>query len=258
MKHEINVNSNLRTDLAADIVNKRISHKDINVIHIQVDKAIEKIIHKKVGNYLTIEFKDITDIDNRNKVIDVFVKELKKMLKELNVFRKKCLVIGLGNMKTTPDSLGPKVVEKIVTTAYLKKIESKFSNVAAYSVGVKGETGFSSVDIVKALVKIFKPDFILVIDALVSKNLDRLNKTIQIADVGINPGSGVSNNQKEISEKTLNVKTISIGVPTVVELDKNMMVTAKDIDFLIENLSDIIAIGINRILHEKLDSKWQF
>ena len=262
LKHEINIKANLRTDLAIDDTTEEISGRKIKVTSIKIDKKNSKLIHKKCGNYLTIEFKDVTDIDNREKLTLVLTKELKKLLKKLNLINKRCLIIGLGNSNSTPDSLGPRVVKKIITTAYLKDIGPGFSDVAAYSVGVKGETGFESKDIVKALVKIYKPDFIFVVDSLASKSLKRLNKTIQITDTGINPGSGVANNRLEISEKVLGVKTIAIGVPTVVDLknlvnniEENMMVTSRDIDFIVENIANIIAISINKALHKKYDSK---
>lgn len=264
MKHELKIKTNFRTDLAIDNISQKSNHKDIHVFNVNIDKKLSKILKKRAGNYLTIEFKDITDIDNRNRLIRVLIKVLKKMLKSYDLCGKKCLVVGLGNINVASDSLGPKVVKKIITTSYLNDIGPGFSNVAAYNVGIKGETGFESIDIIKSLVKIFKPSFVLVIDSLVTKNLDRLNQTIQITDCGINPGSGIGNNRNEISEKTLHVKTIALGVPTVVDLkslinlDYDMMVTSKEIDFLAENLSEIIATSINCTLHNKLNQKWHF
>ena len=178
LKHEIDINRNIRTDLALDNVDKKISKKKINVVKLKIDKHLSKIINKKSGDYLTIEFKDVTDIDNRIKVINILKKELKSLLTISP--KNKYLIIGLGNNKITADSLGPRVIDKIVKTAYLDEIGLGFSNVAAYAAGVKGETGFESTDIIKALVKIYKPDVILIIDSLVTKFLERVNKTIQI------------------------------------------------------------------------------
>ena len=118
-----------------------------------------------------------------------------------------------------------------------------------------GKTGIETTILVKNVVESVKPDYLIVIDALVSNSIDRVNKTIQISDTGINPGSGIGNDYLEISKNTLSIPVIAIGVPTVIDIsnifDKekaNFIVTPKDIDSEIEKLSDIIANSLNKVL----------
>ena len=281
MKHEIDLSKyKIHTDLAieekSDLLNdlKVETKGEIKITSLFLDQNKAKEIHKKTGNYITIEFKDITDHQNREKLKKILAETLKKILKEIDVYQKKCLVIGLGNINSTPDSLGPKVAKRIIVTSHIAEIselEVGFSNVSSYAVGVKGETGLESVDVIKGLIKACKPDFMLVIDALASQSLERLNRTIQITDAGINPGSGVGNNRKELSKSSLKVPVIALGVPTVIDLltimknmnsqenvlseDYNMMVTPKEIDFILENLVEVIADSINLTLHEALSKK---
>ena len=223
MKHEIDLsNFSLRTDLMIESINQRdnkntTNYGEIKVTEIYVDENLSKQINKKVGNYITIEFKDVTDIDNQKEVEKIFKKYLKKFIKDEY---KRCLIIGLGNKNSTPDSLGPKVVENMIVTTHLLEITSLdigFSEVAAFSPGVTGDTGIETYDLIDNTIKIIKPDYIIVIDALASLSIERLNKTIQMTDTGIKPGSGIGNFRKEISQDTLNIPVISIGIPTVVD-----------------------------------------
>jgi len=134
----------------------------------------------------------------------------------------KCLVVGLGNYKSTPDSLGPKVINKIVVTRHLYlidelEVEEGYRNVSCFTPGVMGTTGIEAKDFIFGLCNEIKPDFVIAIDALASSSIDRVNKTIQMTNTGISPGSGVGNNRVEISESTLGVPVIAIGIPTVVD-----------------------------------------
>ena len=132
------------------------------------------------------------------------------------------LVVGLGNWKVTPDALGPKVTEGIMVTRHLKDvmpdvIDDSVYKVAAIAPGVLGVTGVETGEIIKGLVEKIKPDVVVCIDALASRKIDRVNRTIQISDTGISPGAGVGNNRMRINEESLGVKVIAIGVPTVVD-----------------------------------------
>lgn len=280
MKHEIDLSKyRIHTDLAieatAEIINEvQVEEKgDIKITSLFLDQEKARKIHKKSGNYITIEFKDVTDHQNRYKLTEVLTDTLTKILKKLNIYQKKCLVIGLGNVNSTPDSLGPKVVREIVVTSHIASItelEKGFTNVSSYAIGVKGESGIETIDIVKGLTKASKPDFVIVIDALASQSLERLNRTIQISDAGINPGSGVGNDRKEISKKSLKIPVIALGVPTVIDLftiiktygdlkqsineEYNFMVTPKEIDFILNNLVEVIADSINCTLHPALSN----
>ena len=223
MKHEIDLsNFSIRTDLMIETISKNDQkieneYDDVKVTEIYVDSNLSKKINKKIGNYITIEFKDATDIDNEKNLEKVFIKYLKKLIKDNY---KRCLVIGLGNKNSTPDSLGPKVIENIVVTTHLLEItnlDDGFSEVAALAPGVTGDTGIETYQLIKSAIDTIKPDYIIVIDALASLSIERLNRTIQMSDTGIKPGSGVGNFRKELSEENLNIPVISIGIPTVVD-----------------------------------------
>ena len=255
---------------------------------------------------------------------------MKSLLKKLKLnSNASCLIVGLGNKKSTPDSLGPLVVDNIIITKHLTDLNlSDFRPVSAIIPGVTGTTGIETSDLIKNVINSVKPDFMIAVDALASSSVERVNKTIQMSDTGIHPGSGVGNSRKELSYETLNIPVISIGVPTVVdatvivsdtfnymckhysfsktffknpmskltfgninylksniqieEEDKenllglvgklnevevkqllyevlspigyNLMVTPKEIDFVIDKLSDIIGNGINRALNKNINN----
>ena len=252
--HKINLEQKeLRTDLVTEQ---------------QVDNKIEQIIEKNEqievtettinkNYYTTIKFKDITDKENFKIVQKAFVKELKKYLKLKP--EDKIIVIGLGNEKSTPDSLGPLVVEKILVTRYLfllGEVEPGYSNVASFIPNVMGNTGIETSEIIKSIVDSVKPTKVIVIDSLKTSNLERLSSTIQITNQGISPGSGIGNMRKEISQKTINAEVIAIGIPMVVDIrnimniKESMIVTPTNIDFLVEKLSLLIGNGINISLHK--------
>lgn len=335
MGHKVDLSKyKVRTDLAIEAINKKTVGIDssmsfengVKITDVFVDKKGSKTINKKVGKYVTMEFEDITDHDNSLIVEKVLTKELIKILKYLNIKNDaSCLIIGLGNAKSTPDALGPLTINNIIVTRHLFEINQVgegFRNVSTFIPGVMGMTGLETSDTILSIANHFKPDFIIVIDALASQSLERVNKTIQMTDTGIHPGSGVENSRKEISFDTLNIPVIAIGVPTVVDAvtivsdtinymfkhysylkknidnplnklvilpnylkkevdinneDKktllgvvgtlsdseikrliyevltpigyNLMVTPKEVDFLMEKLSIVIANGINSALH---------
>lgn len=273
MKHEVDLKKyHLRTDLIDELSDNIVYEKtikNIKITDIYLDKKQAKYLNKKVGNYITITFDDITDYNNKEQVKNVFYKELHKLLKKLNLIDKKTLIIGLGNINSTPDSLGPLSINNIIVTKHISdlgKLEKGFSVVSSFIPGVTGSTGIETSDLIKGLKNIVKPDYIIVIDSLATSSIKNLIKTIQITDTGINPGSGVGNNRKEISKNTLNIPVIAIGVPTVVDANtivseainssfnsySDLMVTPKEIDFIIDKLADIIGNGINKTLHKNI------
>ncbi len=224
MGHEIDLkNKAVRTDLAIELIDKpKASEIDnIKITNINLDEAQAKEINKKKGTYTTIEFEDVTDYDNKQKVKKIFIKELKKMLKSIKIKEDSVgLIIGLGNEKSTPDSLGPLVIEKTLVTNHLylyDDLQKGFRRTCALAPGVTGQTGIETSSLIKSIVDSFKPDFVITIDALASSSVERVNKTIQMTDAGINPGSGVGNKRKEISKDILGIPVIAIGVPTVVD-----------------------------------------
>jgi len=229
MSHEIDTSKiNIRTDLAIEEVNNNICNikkekvDDINITTIIIDKNNNKDILKKDGKYITIEFNDATDYNNSKNIEKVLIDSLKELLNDYSIKDDNtCLVIGLGNEKSTPDSLGPKTINNIIVTNHFFylgiNVEDGFRSVAAISPGVMGKTGIETSDIIISIVNNIKPDFIIVIDSLKASSVNRINKTIQITDSGISPGSGIGNNRKEISKEVLNIPVFAIGIPTVVD-----------------------------------------
>lgn len=329
--HKIDLSKfNLRTDLIIEnnlqnIKNNHYKYKDIMVDDIILDK--NNNLGKKEGKYVTISFKDITDYNDYQNVLNVFKKELTKVLEFSNIKKNDtCLIIGLGNPKIISDALGSKTLDNIIVTRHLyllNNVDSKYRNVAILEPNVMGVTGIDSYDIIKKTIEKIKPNFVIAIDSLCAIDIERLNKTIQITTSGITPGSGIGNQRNELSFDTLNTKVIAIGVPTVVDstvivadtikyimkkigylknnnnkLDKlkpvnkvnylnntkelnniekkevfgyigllnnnelksliwevlspieaNMIVTTKEIDFIIDKLSKLICEGINKVIH---------
>ena len=197
------------------------------------------------------------------------------------------MVVGLGNMQVTPDSLGPKVVQDIEVTRHIinympQYVEDGTRSVAAIAPGVLGTTGIETVEVLKGIIDNVKPKLVIVIDSLASKSIERISSSIQLADTGIIPGAGVENKRRELSKETLGIPVIAMGVPMVVEaativadsldllIDKvksnivieednkyelikevltkeeyNFIVTPKEIDDLIKNMSSVVSKGIN-------------
>lgn len=190
---------------------------DVNIL----DEMGEKNMGKPIGRYITIEMPESVnhDRDVMDDVSEVFAKTLSSMInldKSMTT-----LVVGLGNWNVTPDALGPKVISRLMITRHLKelipdKIDENIRPVCALSPGVLGLTGIETGEIIRAVTEKIKPNLIVCIDALASRKTDRVNKTIQIGNTGISPGSGIGNKRMEISEKTLGIPVIAIGIPTVV------------------------------------------
>ena len=247
MGHEIDLNKyNIRTDLVLDSIignENNISHKvdnygDISVNTVYIDDNNGKLINKKIGKYVTILFDDVTDSGNRKKVTEVFSDELNKILS--NYDKKSVLVVGLGNEKSTPDSLGPNVIDDILVTRHLfllgEDVDKDTLMVSKISPGVMADTGIETFDIVKSIVNDIKPSIILVVDALAASTIGRVNKSIQITDTGIHPGSGIGNMRKEISSDTIGIPVIAIGVPTVVG---SSIIVYDTINYLFKHISYI-------------------
>ena len=150
------------------------------------------------------------------------------------------LIVGLGNIYVTPDALGPKVTNEIDVTRHIIKylpqyVEEGTRPVSAIAPGVLGTTGIETVEILKGIVDNTKPKLLIVIDALASRSIDRISSTIQISDTGIVPGAGVGNTRQEISQNSLGIPVVSIGIPTVVEL---ATLVSDGIDIFIDRLQE--------------------
>ena len=196
----------------------------ITTVHILTENGA-KAMRKPVGTYITIEAPNMTAPDEAYQM--EIAQELADYLEEILDLEQKeytVLVVGLGNREVTPDALGPLVVEELFITRHLVKEFGKYvlknhtlNMVSAIAPGVMAQTGMETLEIVKGIVNEVKPDFVVAIDALAARNTKRLNRTIQIADTGINPGSGVGNHRNGITKETVGVPVIAIGVPTVVD-----------------------------------------
>lgn len=224
--HRIDLkNANIHTDLVIEQINDKNLIKEEVINNIKISRVVmdkNNLLNKKEGNYITIELTDITNYEDRENVGKVLVNEIKDILNKNNIKDNyECLVIGLGNKKSTPDALGPMVIDNILVTRHLFELNADVKEgirkVSAIIPGVMGNTGIETIDIIKGIVANVKPKFIIVIDSLCASSIERLNKTIQLTDTGIHPGSGIGNMRKEISKDTLGIPVIAIGVPTVVE-----------------------------------------
>ena len=203
--------------------------------------------------------------------------------------RKSVLVVGLGNRNVTPDSLGPRTAERILVTRHMagclpEDVQRDMASVSAASPGVLGVTGMETAEILRGMVAHVQPDAVIAIDALAARSSSRIASTIQIADTGITPGSGVGNHQKALDERTLGVPVIAVGVPLVVyastiasdalcalgdgEMEEEriaacveqvvserlgeMVVTPREVDALVERMAGVLADGINQALQPAL------
>jgi spore protease len=290
----------IRTDLAVEAKEKyEEDHVEIRGVVIEEDYNEEKDIRtttvkietengakamgRPQGTYITLEAPNLSVPDEAyHREISV---ELAKHIRKLVEFRDdmSVLIVGLGNQDITPDALGPDVIRNLRITRHVIReygVES-MGEERAYSVsglvpGVMAQTGMETLEIIQGVVTETKPDLVIAIDALAARSTRRLNRTIQITDTGIHPGAGVRNNRDGLTQKTLGVKVIGIGVPTVVDaativhdamahlldtleeaekkefLDEmitphlySMFVTPKDVDETVKRLSYTISEGLN-------------
>ncbi len=254
------------------------------------DERGAKAMQKPMGTYVTIEAPEIiySDEDYHKPVSDEVARQLRKLAGDLK--KEETLVVGLGNRDVTPDALGPQVVDNLFITRHLIreygsefKEKNQLGNVSAISPGVMAQTGMEALEIVKGIIKETNPKLLIVIDALASRSVSRVNTTIQLTDTGISPGSGVGNNRKALNEQSLGIKVIALGIPTVVDaativgdtltkymeqsgfdqedIDKfisevreqqidNMFVTPKNIDESIKRMSYTVSEALNSCFAE--------
>ena len=214
-----------------------------------------KNMRKPIGTYITMEMANLVLPDEEYH--RAVAQELAKHVGNLLHIEKEdytALVVGLGNRDVTPDALGPHTIECLNVTRHIVKEYGKYAMgdnavhmVSAIAPGVMAQTGMETYEIIKGIVDTTKPDAVIVIDALAARNTKRLNRTIQIADTGIHPGSGVGNHRNEISKETLGIPVVAIGVPTVVSADTIVRDTMENLiaslesDDKYEMIQDLIA-----------------
>ena len=227
-----------RTDLAVELQEELQESEQVGIKGIRVEKKekkdvgiVETIITietkeaseqmgKPIGSYITLESECFLGEDH--SYYEELSQSLHERLKQFISREDKVLVVGLGNKEVTPDALGPLVVEHLFITRHLKKYhimemeqEIELSGIIP---GVMAQTGMETQEIIKGVIEQTKPNKVLAIDALAARSSNRLNKTIQISNTGIAPGSGVGNHRKALTEETLGVPVIAIGVPTVISV----------------------------------------
>ena len=241
-----------------------------------LDDEGEQELGKPRGRYVTIDLGAARrrSPDSFERAISVLAGELKTLL-QLDK-KDSVLVVGLGNSAITPDAIGPKTLESTMITRHLtERLPQYFGTmrrVSAIAPGVLGTTGLESAEVVKGVVQRSQPDKIIVVDALAAASVKRLCCTVQLADTGITPGSGVGNSRAAFNRETLGVPVIAIGVPTVVDAwtleadvaeklgaqlpdseQDPLIVTPKDIDSGVKELSSLVGYGINLALHDQFD-----
>lgn len=244
------------------------------------DSRGEAALGKPVGTYITIDLSDLIEKEEGafSRGVGLLASQLKSLLslKEND----SVMVAGLGNAAITPDNLGPKTIDHTMATRHLvDSLPEHFGmlrRVSAVKTGVTGTTGVESAELLSALVSKLRPGAVIAVDALASRRLGRVCRTVQLADTGIVPGSGVGNSRAELSRKTLGVPVIAIGVPTVVDAGtlaadltelaelgshnpedfgqygQSMIVTPREIDTYMEDISKLIGYAINLALHDGL------
>ena len=240
----------IRTDLALELkedlpekgiidgvkIFTRLYDEDIKETIIEVaNKNGELLLGKPVGTYVTIESKSLREGDE--SINKAFVKILHQNLAKMIKKAERILVIGLGNRAITPDSLGPLVVDNLYITRHLigEGLIKEDKELSALVPGVMAQTGIETSVIIKSVCDRIKPDIVIAIDALAAREPERLNSTIQICDTGINPGAGVGNNRARLDKKTLGVKVIAIGVPTVISVPA---IVYQSVEGMVEILKD--------------------
>jgi len=195
----------------------------ITELHVQNEQG-SRAIGKVQGHYVTLEVPALRNQDTelQDRVATQFAKYFERFLERIGIGKTaRVLIVGLGNWNVTPDALGPLVVENVMVTRHFfelmpDQVAPGYRAVSAVAPGVLGITGIESSEIVMGIAEKTKPDVIIAIDALASRSLERINTTIQIADIGIHPGSGIGNKRKGLTKEILGIPVIAIGVPTVV------------------------------------------
>lgn len=211
-----------------------------------------KVMRKPVGTYITMEAPNmaVPDEDYHDEISKELAKFLARFIKK-DKEDFSILVVGLGNRKVTPDALGPYVVDNLNITRHIVMEYGKYAMgeedvrlVSAIVPGVMAQTGMETVEIIKGIVRETKPDMMIAIDALAARSSKRLNRTIQITDTGINPGSGVGNHRNAITKDTVGIPVLAIGVPTVVDAATIVNDTMENLILALESSETLRGVGV--------------
>lgn len=288
---------NFRTDLALErreyikkktvdgVLSSNEQYDSVKVTRIEIiDEKGEELLQKPKGKYVTLELSPFTSYTCCcGSQVQILAEEIRKLLPKYGTV----LVAGLGNEKITPDALGPKAANLILASRHIsgelaRKIGLEgLRSVAAVIPGVLGKTGIETAEILEGTVRKIKPSAVIAIDSLASRKLERLGATVQLADSGISPGSGIGNRRNAIDPASLGIPVVAIGVPTVVDAatmtmdileshgsltdeikqhialseQGKMMVTPKEIDLVIERAAKFVAMGINLALQPQMKAE---
>ncbi|RDV84484.1 GPR endopeptidase [Ammonifex thiophilus] len=193
----------------------------VTTVRVETEEA-ERLMQKPKGTYITIESPALLE-NNRQihqELIKLLGEKLRLLLKDLPETAS-ALVVGLGNWHATPDALGPRTVDYTLVTRHLfhyapQELRGGLREVSALAPGVLGTTGIETAEIIRGVVEKIKPDVVITIDALAARSVARIATSIQLADTGISPGSGIGNDRAGINRETMGVPVIAVGVPTVV------------------------------------------
>lgn len=222
-----------------------------------VDENSAKKLGKPCGNYVTIALPSANlSLNAEREAVKTISNEIARFLPKSE---KSFLIAGLGNNEITADALGPKTANKILATRHIDKgFKERFSlpylrSVVAISTGVLGKTGMEAEEIISGIASQLKPCCVVVIDAFAAADKNRICTSVQISNSGINPGSGVGNSRKEISQKTLGVPVIAVGVPTVSDAGDDLILTHRDIDLCVNKAAELLSNSINLSLQPTLD-----
>jgi spore protease len=261
-----------------------VSQKDLSGFHCTAvrvtDASGAEQIGKAPGTYVTLDLDGL--IRREEDAFQRAASALSDIIRELTSLSPSAgvLVAGLGNRAITPDAIGPVAMESVLVTRHLRQqmpeTFGEFRDVAAVTTGVLGTTGLESGELIQAVCQRLQPDLVLTIDALASGSNRRLCRTIQVTDTGITPGSGVGNARAPLTRETLGIPVVAVGVPTVMDshtlflnfaealgddfseqterLDRlpQMIVTPRDIDSSVRDISRLVGYGINLALHQGL------
>lgn len=283
----------LRTDLAIEareLAGDRVAGTDyreyrengmkISRLTVKTQRA-GQLLGKDAGTYITVEMPSLTDnfteTDERIKTIG---REIRRLLPVNGLL----LVAGLGNEEITPDSLGPKTGARVLATRHITGELARAAGldrlrpVAVMNTGVTGQTGIETGEYILSVVKRIRPNAVIAVDALASRRVERLGRTVQISDAGISPGAGVGNHRTRINKETIGVPVIAVGVPTVVDAQtfagdllsdsavrrsavlpnhnvRQMIVIPREIDLLTERASRLLAFSLNAAMQNAFDLK---
>lgn len=231
----------------------------------------EKELGKPKGTYITIEVPEFShDSELLDGRLSALVDAIRTLLPKENC---SALIAGLGNENITPDALGPRTINNIFATRHIDKSMAislgfgELNPVSAVSLGVLGQTGIESAELIAGISEDIHPDVIITVDALAARSAERLGNTVQLTNTGLTPGSGVGNHRRAIREELFGVPVIALGVPTVIDTETllsegkqgedfkdapRMMVCPRDIDTVIKRASRFLALAINCALQPSL------